>query len=151
MEDEKVVNNPPSASRARVVCSQTSSQTGYVNISLCSQTTPARVRVREAMPPIADRAAYFKAWREGRFGGDFDPVEAAVDEAVAKFSTKTPDDDRRIWLKIANRVGFENFLDAIDQKRAEIRELEQHGRRLRDKAASFQKLLNRRFPKGGVA
>ena len=55
-----------------------------------------------------------------RWGGDFDPVRVAVDEAIASFSTKNPDADRRIWLKIANRVGAEAFMDAVWQKRSEI-------------------------------
>ena len=29
-----------------------------------------------------DRGAYFRVWRAAKFGGDFDPVSAAVDEAV---------------------------------------------------------------------
>ena len=100
-----------------------------------------------------DPEAYFKAWREAKFGGDFDPVSVAVDEAVSEFSSGKSAAgkavDRALWLKIANRVGFEKFLDALDQKRAEIRELEAQGKRLLTPAASFQKLLNRRFPKGG--
>ena len=43
-----------------------------------------------------------------------------VDEAVASFSTKNPGADCRIWLKIANRVGAEAFMDAVWQKQSEI-------------------------------
>ncbi len=43
--------------------------------------------MREGLPPIANPAAYFKAWREAKWGGDFDPVRVAVDEAVAAFSS----------------------------------------------------------------
>ena len=142
------------ASRARVDCVQTSSQSGYLNIP-SSQTTRARTRVREGRKPIANPTAYFKAWREAQWGGDFDPVREAVEEAVAAFSSgKSADgqaNDRRVWLKIANRIGFENFLDALYQKSAEIREDEQRGKRLRAPAAAFQKLLNARFPKEGGA
>ena len=73
--------SPPLA-RAHVDCRASRSQTGYINISLRSQTTGAHAHAREA---IADRAAYFKAWRTAKWGGDFDPVAAAVDEAVAAF------------------------------------------------------------------
>ena len=48
-------------------------------------------------------------WRTKTFGGDFDPVRVAVDEAVSAFSMRQPEDDRRIWLKIANEIGFEAF------------------------------------------
>ena len=158
MEKEKVVNSHASPSCARVDCvhgSQSSSQSGFIDKPIRRQSTPARVRVREGLPPIANPAAYFKAWREAKWGGDFDPVCAAVEEAVAAFSSgksaEAQADDRRIWLKIANRIGFESFLDALDQKRSEIRELAERGKRLRQPAASFQKLLNKRFPKGGAA
>ena len=138
--------SPPLA-RAHVDCRNYRRQTGYKYIS-CSQTTGAGAHAREA---IADRAAYFKAWRTEKFGGDFDPVSAAVDEAVAAFPGDRPDQDRRVWLKIANRVGADAFMDAVWQKAAEIREDEARGRRLRNKAAAFQQLLNRRFPREGGA
>lgn len=145
-------DTPPAASCERVDCVQTSSQSGFINKPICSQTAGASARVREGRRHVANPSAYFKAWREAKWGGDFDPVRAAVEEAVAAFSSgkcaEARENDRRIWLKIANRVGFESFLDAFDQKSAEIREDEQRGRRLRDPAASFQKLLNKRFPKG---
>ena len=59
--------------------------------------------------------------------------------------------DRSLWLKIANRAGLDAFLDAFDQKTTEIEELERKHRRLRNPASSFQKLLNKRFPKEGDA
>ncbi len=153
----KQVANASAASCAHVDCvhsSQSSSQTGFIDKPIRSQTTGAGARACEGRRPIANPAAYFRAWREAKWGGDFDPVRAAVEEAVTAFSSgksaESQENDRRIWLKIANRVGFESFLDALDQKSAEIREDKQRGRRLRDLAASFQKLLNRRFPKGGA-
>jgi len=42
--------------------------------------------VREAHPAIRNPEAYFRAWRVAKFGGDFDPIRVAVDEAVAAFS-----------------------------------------------------------------
>ena len=142
-----VFRSPPLA-RAHVDCRASRSQTGYINISLRSQTTGAPAHAHEG---IGDRAAYFKTWRTEKFGGDFDPVSAAVDEAVAAFAGAHPDLDRRVWLKIANRVGADAFMDAVWQNAAEIREDEARGRRLRNKAAAFQQLLNRRFPREGGA
>ena len=154
----KVINNLCAASRARVDClpygSQSSSQSGYKYIP-SSQTTPARARTCEAHAAIRNPEAYFRAWRIAKFGGDFDPIRVAVDEAVAAFSSGKNEagrkKDRDIWLKIANRAGLDAFLDAFDQKTSEIEELEREHRRLRNPASSFQKLLNKRFPKEGDA
>ena len=102
--------------------------------------------------PIADKGAYFRAWRNAVWGGDFDPIAVAVDEAVALFSCDKDhtgqNRDREMWLKIANRIGLDAFLDAFDQKRSEMANSRN---RMRNPAASFQKLLNRRFPKDGGA
>ena len=107
--------------------------------------------MREGGAAIRCREAYFRAWRIAKFGGDFDPIRVAVDEAVAAFSFYKDDagreSDRSLWLKIANRAGLDAFLDAFDQKVAEIHESEGAGKRLRCLASSFQKLLNKRFPK----
>ena len=154
MKQEKVVNSQGAASRARVDC-LLCSQSGFIDKPISSQTTGARACVREERSAIRCREAYFRAWRIAKFGGDFDPIRVAVDEAVAAFSYAKGEagrkKDRDIWLKIANRVGFENFLDALDQKKSEMRELEAQGKRLLTPAASFQKLLNRRFPTEGGA
>ena len=150
MEQGKVINSPASRTCARVDCQRNSSQSGYIHIP-SSQTTGARARVREGGTAIRCREAYFRAWRIAKFGGDFDPIRRAVDEAVAAFSCgKLPagrDWDRREWLKIANRVGVENFRDAFRQMLGRIDELADVRKRLRNPAASFQKLLNKRFPK----
>ena len=152
----KVIDTQP-ASRVRVDCqrnsSQSSSQSGYINIP-CSQTTGARTRTRGNA--IRCREAYFRAWRIAMFGDDIDPIRRAVDEAVVAFSFYKDDagrkSDHSLWLKIANRAGLEAFLDAFQQKASEIEDLEFRHRRLRFPAASFQTLLNKRFPKeGGVA
>ena len=116
----------------------------------CSQTARACTRPHTR---VENPAAYFKAWRMAKWGGDFDPVLAAVEEAVTSFSTRNPDADRRIWLKIANRVGAEAFMDAVWQKQSEIGN---DRTCLRDPASAFQALLNKRFPKpasgkGGAA
>jgi len=44
----------------------------------CSQTARACARTRTR---VENPAAYFKAWRIAKWGGDFDPVLAAVEEA----------------------------------------------------------------------
>jgi len=151
MEDAKVINRPRAC--VRVDCLpygiQSGSQSGYKYIT-SSQSTCARER--EAHAAIRNPKAYFRAWRIAKFGGDFDPIRVAVDEAVAAFSSEKGEagreSDRSQWLKIANRVGLGRFLDAFEQKASEIRELKNDGKRLWRPAASFQKLLNKRFPKG---
>ena len=144
------VINSHSAPCARVDCLPYSSQSGYVHIP-SSQTTGARPRVRESGAAIRGREAYFRAWRIAKFGGDFDPIRVAVDEAVAAFSFHKGEagreKDRGVWLKIANRAGLSGFLDAFDQKASEIEEMAKEHKFLRNPASSFQKLLNKRFPK----
>ena len=101
------------SSRARVDClhsSQSSSQSGFINKPISSQTTGARACVREERSAIRCREACFRAWRIAKFGGDFDPIRVAVGEAVAAFSYAKGEagrkKDRDIWLKIANRAGL---------------------------------------------
>jgi hypothetical protein len=154
MQAEQVVNKPGAAWRARVDCvhsSQSSSQTGFIDKPISSQTTGASARTREGRAAIRCREAYFRAWRIAKFGGDFDPIAVAVDEAVAAFSSGKGADgqavDRAVWLKIANRAGLSGFIDAFDQKASELHQLALQGRRLWNPAASFQKLLNKCFPK----
>ena len=101
----------------------------------------ARPRARTRGPQLL---AKFKAWRIKTFGGDFDPVAVAVDEAVAAFSTKQPDDDRALWLKIANRIGVGAFRELMSFQISRTSEC-QGGRRpkpLRNPASAFQNLLN---------
>ena len=147
----KVINRPCAASRARVDCLPYSSQSGFIDKPSSSQTTPARVRTSATLSPIHDHEAYFRAWRMAKFGGDFDPIRVAVEEAVAAFSSgkdeKGKNSDRSVWLKIANRIGLSGFLDAFEQKASEMRDIDCQGKRLWNPAASFQKLLNKRFPK----
>ena len=150
MNNGKVINSPASRTGARVDCQPSSSQSGYVHIP-CSQTTGARARTRGIA--IRCREAYFRAWRIAKFGDDIDPIRVAVDEAVTAFSFYKDEagreDDRSLWLKIANRAGLDAFLDAFDQKASELHQLELQHKRLLFPAASFQKLLNKRFPKKG--
>ena len=115
---------------------------------------PARARVRVKDNGKTYNEAYFKKLRVAKFGGDFDLVAEAVNETLKAFKSANPEIDRRVWLKIANRVGYENFLDAVFQQLSLFAEWESGGKRFYNKAAIFQRLLNKRFPlpksKGGA-
>ena len=138
--DSGVINtHQPSRARthARVV-----RPTGILNESLID-IPGARARVRA-------KNADFTAWRVKTFGGDFDPVREAVEDAVAEFSDKQAARDRSLWLKIANAIGCEAFRDLYFEQLSVMR-----GCRLRNPSAAFQKRLNRytghNSGKGGVA
>ena len=138
--DSGVMHNPqPSRARthARVV-----RPTGILKESLLD-LPGARARVRE-------ENADFTAWRVKTFGGDFDPVREAVEDAIAEFSDRQPARDRSLWLKIANKIGYEAFRDLYLEQCAIMREC-----KLRNPSAAFQKRLNRytnhSAKKGGVA
>ena len=74
---------------------------------LCTTPSP-RARVRE-------ESADFTAWRVKTFGGNFDPVREAVEDAIAEFSDRQAARDRSLWLKIANKIGYEAFRDLENQ------------------------------------
>ena len=140
--EAEVVNTPPRA-RTRVV-GQPCSPTGILEESSCRRTTGARPRAREdGKTPIRDRAAYFRAWRIAMFGGDFDPVRVAVEEAVAAFSSRQPERDRELWLKVANEIGFEAFLELYREQMSIMDDCRERGNPLRNPAAAFQARLNR--------
>ena len=137
--DSGVINtHQPSRARthARVV-----RPTGILNESLID-IPGARARVHE-------KSADFTAWRVKTFGGDFDPVREAVEDAVAEFSDKQAARDRSLWLKIANAIGCEAFRDLYFEQLSVMR-----GCRLRNPSAAFQKRLNRytghKAQKGGA-
>lgn len=115
--------------------------TGILNESLID-IPGARARVRA-------KSADFTAWRVKTFGGDFDPVREAVEDAVAEFSDKQAARDRSLWLKIANAIGCEAFRDLYFEQLSIMR-----GCRLRNPSAAFQKRLNRytghKAQKGGA-
>ena len=94
--------------------------------------------------------ANFSAWRVKTFGGNFDPVHEAVEDAVAAFSDRQASRDRSLWLKVANEIGFEAFRDLYLEQCAIMREC-----KLRNPAAAFQNRLNRytghNSGKGGAA
>ena len=97
---------------------------------------------------------YFRKLRVEKFGGDFDPVVEVVKEAIKAFKPARPEIDARVWLKIANRIGYSNFLDCVWQQQALFEEWKSNGKHYANKAAIFQHLLNTRFPlpksKGGA-
>ena len=72
------------------------------------------------------------------FGGDFDPVREAVEDAVTAFSDRQASRDRSLWLKIANEIGYEAFRDLYLEQCAIMREY-----KLRNPSAAFQNRLNR--------
>ena len=142
----EVMNSRPRA-RTRVV-GQPCSPTGILNESLLDLP---RVRVRGGTKPHAD----FTGWRIKTFGGDFDPVRVAVDEAVAAFSTRDPARDRELWLKVANGIGCEAFRELYLAQKSILDDCRRRGNPLRNPAAAFQNRLNRYTghgnPEGGVA
>ena len=138
----EVMNRPPRA-RTRVV-GQPCSPTGILEESFCSPTTGARTRVREGgNARIRDTVAYFRAWRIAKFGGDFDPVRVAVEEAVTAFSTHDPARDRGAWLSVANEIGYEAFLELYHEQKSICDDCRRRGNPLRRPAAAFQARLNR--------
>ena len=146
-----VMHSQPRA-RTRVVCPPCS-HTEILKESSCSRTTRTRTR-KGGKSPIRNRDAYFRAWRDASFGGDFDPVRVAVDEAVSAFSTRQPDSDRAIWLKVANEIGYAAFLELYHEQKSILDDCRARGNPLRHPAAAFQKRLNRYTghgkQKGGV-
>ena len=131
------LSTTPSASRARGVC-HTLESYGVIN-------NPVFVIPRACAPARVRSEANLKAWREKKFGGDFDPVAAIVDEAVAELSRRQPETDSRLWLKIANVIGWEKFADLLDEMRSILQ-----SRHLRNPAAAFHKRLQAFKPEGGA-
>ena len=65
-------------------------------------------------------------------------MRETVEDAVKAFSYRQPEDDRRIWLKIANEIGYEAFRDLYLEQVSIMREC-----KLRNPSAAFQNRLNR--------
>ena len=129
-----VMHTPPRA-RTRVV-GLGSSPTEILKESLLDLP---HARTRGRSRPQGD----FAAWRIKTFGGDFDPVSVAVDEAVAEFSMRDPARDRELWLKVANEIGCEAFLELYREQKSIIDDCRRRGNPLRAPAAAFQARLNR--------
>ena len=129
------VMNSPDASRARTRTRGMSY--GDINNIPLVVIPRACAHAREENGKPHSEAALAQ-WRTKTFGGDFDPVRVAVDEAVSAFSMRQPEDDRRIWLKIANEIGYEAFSDLYLEQCAIMREC-----KLRNPSAAFQNRLNR--------
>ena len=144
--DSGVVHNPQS-SRAHTRTRGMSY--GAINNIPLSAIPRACAHVHETGGKPHSKSALAQ-WRTNTFGGDFDPVRVAVDEAVSTFSMRQPEDDRRIWLKIANEIGYEAFRDLYLEQCAIMREC-----KLRNPSAAFQNRLNRytghNSGKGGAA
>ena len=130
-----------------------------INLSGNTHTPGARAIARTDAHVHAYRGKkynenYFRKLRVEKFGGDFDPVVEVVKEAIKAFKPARPEIDARVWLKIANAIGYSNFLDCVWQQQALFEECESNGKHYANKAAIFQHLLNKRFPlpksKGGA-
>ena len=132
------VINRPAASRARVVC-----HTGVILPSLGIPSACAGAR-----------EAALAAWRVRQFGGDFDPVRSAVEDAVAAFSRRQPDTDRALWLKAANVIGWDAFRELYHEQLSVMKDCARRGHPLRNPAAAFHKKLKALRPaetEGGAA
>ena len=160
-DESKVINTPPATvetpvppSRARVKdnninYSDYSDYSEKDNINYSDYSEKARAREKKS-----NNEEYFKRLRIAKFGGDFDLVAEAVNEALKNFKPDNLEITRRVWLKICNRVGYQNFLDAVHQQQSLIQEYENRGKKCWNKALLFHRLLNTRFPlpksKGGA-
>ena len=171
-DESKVINTPPATvetpvppSRARVKDIKNNNMflslknrhnkdflsLNFLSLNNFLSLKNAGARVREATTDNSDK---FKQWRKTKFGGDFDPVAEAVGEALRAFKPDNPELTRKVWLKIANAIGYSNFLDAMYQQQSLIQEYENRGKKCWNKALLFHRLLNKRFPlpksKGGA-
>ena len=126
--------NPISVPRARTRTRGMSY--GDINNIPLTVIPRARAHIREEGTPRSEAA--LAEWRTKTFGGDFDPVREAVEDAVKAFSYRQPEDDRRIWLKVANEIGYEAFRDLYLEQVSIMREC-----KLRNPSAAFQNRLNR--------
>ena len=140
------VMHTPSRARTRVVC-HTGVNENNPFLAIPHAHAPARRGVRSE--------AALAAWRVKTFGGNYDPVRVAVDEAVAAFSSRQPEVDRDIWLKVANEIGYAAFRQKGDEMARIVEASIERGNPLRNPAAAFQKRLNRYTghgkQKGGAA
>ena len=102
------VMHSPQPSRARTHA-HVVRPTGILKESLLD-LPGARARVRE-------ESADFTAWRVKTFGGNFDPVREAVEDAVAEFSDRQPARDRSLWLTIAKAIGGLTRRNAVPPSR----------------------------------
>ena len=162
----KVINNDvdnstaPSLARDRVPKFNNINIPGNVIIkslinSCGNHNTGARAYTRiDGWARIKNKAAYLRALRIAKFGADVDPVKEVVKEAIKAFKPVNVEVTSRVWLKIANAIGYSNFLDCVWQQQALFEEWESSGKRIWDKAIIFHRLLNKRFPlpksKGGA-
>ena len=112
-------------------------------------TRPSRVINRPAVSRA--REAALAAWRVRQFGGDFDPVCAVVEDAVAAFSRCQPEVDRVLWLKVANVIGWDRFREVYHEQLSVMRDSARRGHPLHNPAAAFHKRLQGIRLEGGAA
>ena len=146
MNSGGVMNSPPRA-HACVVC----------HTEILNESNLGIPRARACAREGARSPEALARWRTANFGGDFDPVRAAVEDAVHAFSKRQPETDRAIWLKVANEIGWERFQDIYFEQLSIVEDAKRRGNPLRAPAAAFQRRLNRYTghngpkPEGGAA
>ena len=92
-----------------------------------------------------EASAKFLAWLERLDAeGRPDPVRQIVDEAVTV--TGGTEDDRWLWIKIANR-GLNTFYLTLQEFEADLEKCTRRNKPLRNPRAAFQKRLNTVLPK----
>ena len=79
---------------------------------------------------IKNPEAYFRAYRVAKFGGDYNLVVEVVKEAIKAFKPVNVELTCRVWMKIAYRIGHENFLDCVWHQQALFEEWESRGKRI---------------------
>ena len=93
----------------------------------------------------------FRPWRIKTFGGDFNPIRVAVDEAVREFGSPK---DTNLWLWYAYRIGLDNFRDRYFEQKSKIKDWQHRGFRVRHLASAFHAKLKRcyreMYPEGGL-
>ena len=134
--------NPPSPPKESKVRNKRTSDgdgvscDGFLRPRACAQRRAHAKRKREV-------SAKMLAWLERLDAEGFqDPVPPTVDEAVRV--TGGTDDDRLMWLKIANR-GLNTFLGVLMEFEYDLERHASHP--LRNPCAAFQARLNRVLPR----
>ena len=91
--------------------------------------------------------ANFSAWRVKTFGGNFDPVHEAVEDAVAEFSDRQASRDLRIWAWYCRHFDRRRIVD-----RAYFYASCERCGEIRNAITAFQNWLQEEFgAKGGAA
>ena len=144
-----IPSSEPEPSRARV-SDPTSNRTGSKSLREPYGNAGADAHTHSrAKGEHHGRNAAYRKWRKAKFGDEcIDPVAVAVDDAVKAFSRRDPEQDRRVWLSVANRIGVEAFRAKTDEMHAIVKSYSESDTPLANPAAMFQGLLNSRTKHG---